>query len=172
MPGLRGWITAAVPREARVVEVGPAGGGLVRCAGGIGPPGSLPVATSDADVVVVAFALPCLERPQELLAEVRRVLRPAGSMVVVGPAPGRSPAELRRAPPRRTLRDGWACPTAVDHPGWMVAAADFAVLGDDRRVFEIPEAPADALAGAGLCPPGAEVAGGFPMGVRRLVARR
>uniref|UniRef100_UPI001C69336E hypothetical protein n=1 Tax=Pseudonocardia pini TaxID=2758030 RepID=UPI001C69336E len=121
--------------------------------------------------------LPRIARPDPLFAEVRRVLRPAGSVVVVVPSPGRTPAELRRGARRADLLAGWPCRTAVEHPGWMLAAADFAVLGDSRAVFAVVDPdPANLVAEAAW--PSTEVrtprrpGRALPVGFRRLVGRR
>lgn len=59
---------------------------------------------------------------------------------------------------RTRIREQWPHRSAVDHPGWLLTAADFAVMGDDRVVFRDPEAPGnsathvDELCGAGLLP--------------------
>jgi hypothetical protein len=83
----------------------------------------------------------------------------------------------------------------LDQTGWLLAAADFAVLGDDRVGFALPLPDAVAvrelterLPAAGLWPPElpaevrAEAAAGLirragpdrvlPIPLRRLVARR
>jgi len=160
IPGLREWVAVAVPTTGRTVWVTPQSPVLPR---------------KEADSVVLDRVLPLLERPDDLLAEVRGVLRPAGSLVVVVPSPGRSPVELRHGVRRRDLLAGWPCRAAVEHPSWLLAAADFAVLGDTRAVFRVPDpAGADLVAEAAW--PTADLRprrpGVLPVGFRRLVARR
>ncbi|GAA0901151.1 class I SAM-dependent methyltransferase [Pseudonocardia zijingensis] len=158
-----------------------------------GTPQALPLRDNAVDGAVLLLALPRLRELDAVFAELRRVLRPAGTLVVVVPsASTRSLAELRTAPVHRT---GWANRSALDQAGWLLAAADFAVLGDDRRTFTLPvpdAAAAEALVAdlprAGWWPPEipaqvrarvtaalARRAGPgreLPLPLRRLVARR
>jgi len=92
-------------------------------------------------------------------------------------------------------RSGWTNRSALDRAGWLLAAADFAVLGDDRNTFTLPLPDATAarelvadLPEAGWWPAGLPVevrervaatlarrAGPgrvLPVPMRRLVARR
>ncbi|WP_433506767.1 methyltransferase domain-containing protein [Pseudonocardia halophobica] len=148
VPGLTEWVGAALPTTGRTVSITSHDPGAVTVADARASPGALPLGDAAADCVVLDRVLPALDRPDALLAEVRRVLRPAGSVVVVVPAPGRSLGELRRGVRRGLLGAGWVCPTAVDHPGWLLAAADFAVLGDVRAVFRAPAELAPLVAAA------------------------
>ena len=89
----------------------------------------------------------------------------------------------------------WPNRSALDRAGWLLAAADFAVLGDDRVGYSLPLPDADAardlveaLPRAGIWPPDlpdavrarafaglTRVAGPgrvLPVPLRRLVARR
>ncbi|WP_345420839.1 methyltransferase domain-containing protein [Pseudonocardia xishanensis] len=161
IPGLREWVSLAVPRTGRTVRL---------------TPESRALPSETADAVVLDRVLPLVERPEELFDEVRRILRPAGSLVVVVPSPGRSPAELRDGVRRRDLLAGWPCRTAVEHPAWLLAAADFALLGDTRAVFRVPDPdPADLVAVAAWPTTGIRPrrsARPLPVGFRRLVARR
>ena len=93
------------------------------------------------------------------------------------------------------MHRGWRNRSALDRAGWLLAAADFAVLGDDRVTFTLPLPDADAaldlvdaLPRAGLWPPDLppevlrRVTAGLarragpgrvlPLPLRRLVARR
>ncbi|MCE0768234.1 methyltransferase domain-containing protein [Pseudonocardia kujensis] len=186
IPGLAAWVGAAVPTTEHTVSITPCTPATVTVTGARASPEALPLEDDVADCVVLDRVLPALERPDALLAEVRRVLRPAGSMVAVVPAPGRSLGALRRGVRRGLLGKGWACPAAVDHPGWLLAAADFAVLGDVRATFEAP-AEVESLVSCGAWPePDASrreaverrvarlAAAGrtVPVGFRRLVGRR
>jgi SAM-dependent methyltransferase len=161
IPGYDEWVAAAVPRQARVVRLGPADTALPREQAGTDRTGTDRTGTDRTgtdrpDTVVLDRVLPRLDRPDALLAEVRDILRPAGSLVVVVAAPSRLPWR----------RGEWACRTAVDHPGWLLAAADFALLGDDRAVFDAPAELPEDLREAGVEPRRRRLA------FRRLVARR
>ncbi|OLT20323.1 hypothetical protein BJF78_35655 [Pseudonocardia sp. CNS-139] len=127
-----------------------------------GVPTALPVTTDAADGLVLMLALPVLRDLDAVFAEVRRVLRPAGTLVIVVPSatPG-TLAEVRHAPLLSAVhRRGWANRSALDNAGWLLAAADFAVLSDDRVPFTVPLpdpgaafALVDDLPRAGLWPP-------------------
>ncbi|MCE3556465.1 methyltransferase domain-containing protein [Pseudonocardia sp. RS11V-5] len=186
IPGLAEWVGAAVPTAGRTVSITPCSPAMVQVAGARASPKALPLDDDAADCVVLDRVLPALDRPDALLAEVRRVLRPAGSLVVVVPAPGRSLRELRRGVRRALLGRGWPCSAAVDHPGWLLTAADFAVLGDVRAVFDAPAELAPLVASGVWPEPEASrreaverrvawlAASGqaVPVGFRRLVGRR
>jgi SAM-dependent methyltransferase len=154
---------------------------------------ALPLRDNAVDGAILLLTLPRLADLDGVFAELRRVLRPAGTLVVVVPsASPRSLAELRTA---GVHRSGWTNRSALDRAGWLLAAADFAVLGDDRRAFTLPlpdAATAHALVAdlprAGWWPPELpddvreRVAAGLvrragpgrvlPVPLRRLVARR
>jgi SAM-dependent methyltransferase len=154
---------------------------------------ALPLRDNAVDGAVLLLALPRLPDLDAMFAELRRVLRPTGTLVVVVPsASPRSLAELRTAAVHRT---GWTNRSALDQAGWLLAAADFAVLGDDRGAFTLPlpdaaaaHALVDDLPRAGWWPPDLpadvreRVAAGLvrragpgrvlPVPLRRLVARR
>ncbi|QJY44426.1 hypothetical protein [Pseudonocardia broussonetiae] len=129
-------------------------------------------------------------------ADLRRALRPGGTLVVVTPSvSARSVADLRwRGVLRPVHRGPWRHRSALDDASWLLTAADFAVLGDDRVPFALPLPDAaaarravDALPAAGIWPDLApdvraelaqrlaERAGPtcrLPVPLRRLVARR
>lgn len=129
-------------------------------------------------------------------ADLRRTLRPGGTLVVVTPSvSARSVADLRwRGVLRPVHRGPWRHRSALDDASWLLTAADFAVLGDDRVPFTLPLPDAaaarravDALPAAGVWPDLApdvraelaerlaERAGPrcrLPVPLRRLVARR
>ena len=149
-----------------------------------------------ADAVVLLLALHRSPDPGQLLARVRRVLRPGGTLVVVTPSVvRRTPRDLLWSRALHPVRRGpWKHRSALDRAGWLLAAADFAVLTDERRGYSVPlpdagAAPSvvDALVVAGLWPGLEHVArarmeqvlarragpGRFlPVPLRRLVARR
>jgi len=171
---------------------GPGLGGRARAL-----PTALPVATNAVDAVCLVLTLPRLRGLDTVFAQVRRVLRPSGTLVVVVPSTSlRTVAEVQLARLLRPVRRGaWPNRSGLDSAGWLLAAADFAVLGDDRVPFAVPlsdaaiaiNAVAD-LPEAGLWPPDlpadvrtrladqlARRAGPgqvLPVPMRRLVARR
>jgi SAM-dependent methyltransferase len=204
------WTASPLASATRVLDVccgsGPLAGELTGRWVGVDPaprPGggpvvagvahALPLRDNAVDGAVLLLTLPRLHALDAVFAELRRVLRPAGTLVIVVPsASPRSLAELRTAPVHRT---GWANRSALDQAGWLLAAADFAVLGDDRGAFTLPlpdAAAAHALMAdlplAGWWPPDLpagvrERVGGWlvgragpgrvlPVPLRRLVARR
>lgn len=159
-------------------------------------PVALPVRTSAVDGIAMLLALPRLADLDGVFAELRRVLRPGGTLVLLVPsAAPRSVAELRLSPALAAVHREWRHRSALDRTGWLLAAADFAVLGDDRVAFSLPLPDAAAardlvaaLPAAGLWPPelpdevrrraqtalvrSAGPGRVFPLPLRRLVARR
>ena len=151
---------------------------------------------NSADAVLLVLALHRSADPAGLLADVRHALRPGGTLVVVTPsAAHRTLTDLRWSGALRPVRRGpWRHRSALDRAGWLLAAADFAVLTDERRTFALPLPDAgaardavDALPAAGLWPdlePSARarltgaLAGRagpgrhLPVPLRRMVARR
>jgi SAM-dependent methyltransferase len=208
------WTASPLANATRVLDVGCGSGPLAgelpgRWIGvdpaarpGAGPvvagvPGALPVRDNAVDGAILLLTLPRLPDVDAVFAELRRVLRPSGTLVIVVPSASlRSPAELRIAPLLAAVhRGGWTNRSALDQAGWLLAAADFAVLGDDRGAFTLPLPDAAAahalvsdLSRAGWWPPDLpadvreRVAAGLarragpsrvlPVPLRRLVARR
>lgn len=177
-------------RSGRVVL----GGGAGRA---VGSPGALPVTSDGVDGVALLLALAVVDDLDGLFAELRRVLRPGGTLVVVVPSvSARSLVDLRwRSTLRPAHRGPWRHRSALDRAGWLLAAADFAVLGDDRVSFRLPlpdraaaARAVDDLTAAAVWPPDldpdartaltaalADRAGpgrALPVPLRRLVARR
>lgn len=171
---------------------GPGAGPRVRAL-----PHALPVATNAVDAVCLMLELPRLAALDATFAEIRRVLKPAGMLVVVVPsATVRTVAEVQLARLLRPVRRGaWPNRSGLDGAGWLLAAADFAVMGDDRVSFALPLPDAATaintvadLPEAGLWPPdlptdvrthiadelACRAAPGrvLPVPMRRLVARR
>jgi SAM-dependent methyltransferase len=158
-------------------------------------PTALPVRTSAVDGIAVLLALPRLPDLDGVFAELRRVLRPGGTLVLLVPsAVRRSARELRLTRALSAVHRHWRHRSALDHAGWLLSAADFAVLGDDRVTFSVPlpdpdaaRELVDALPRAGVWPDLSadvrarsldaliRVAGPgrtLPLPLRRLVARR
>ena len=156
-------------------------------------PLALPLRRNAVDAVCLVLALPSVADVDGLFAELRRVLRPGGTLVVLVPsAVPRTLAELRAASLLGAVhRGGWTNRSGLDKAGWLLAAADFAVLADDRAAFTLPlpdDAAADALVSAlpraGVWPEPVppkvralltRLAGPgrvLPVPMRRLIARR
>ncbi|MEJ3656004.1 class I SAM-dependent methyltransferase [Actinomycetes bacterium KLBMP 9759] len=149
---------------------------------------ALPLRTSSVDGICLLLVLPRLGELDAVFAELRRVLRPAGTLVLLVPsAAPRSLAELGLL--RRVHRTGWTNRSALDRAGWLLTAEDFALLSDDRELFLYPPGPqydpvADtmALSAAGVWPPSPaadvpvhlarRVGQPIPVPMRRIVARR
>lgn len=201
-----GWTADPVREAGRVLELGP-GVLAAELAGrwvGLDPsageararPAALPLATNSVDAVCLVLTLARLTALDPMFAEVRRVLRPAGTLVAVVPSVTLNRgADLRLARLLRPVRRGtWPNRSGLDRAGWLLAAADFAVLGEDRVGFALPLPDPDAairavadLPATGLwpdlpAPVRARLAGelarrtgpgrALPVPMRRLVARR
>jgi SAM-dependent methyltransferase len=161
-----------------------------------GSPAALPLRDNAVDGIALFLVLQRLPDLDAVFAELRRVLRPGGTLVAVVPsAAPRTLAELRLAPLLVPVHREWRHRSALDAAGWLLTAADFAVLTDDRAAFTVPlpDGPAartlvTGLPHAGLWPP--ELPAGvrdkaadalvrragpgrrLPVPMRRLVARR
>lgn len=200
------WATDPLEDLATVIHLRPgrrSGDVLTVTRGATGPAqviargAALPVVTKGVDGVAMLLTLHLLPDLDAAFAEIRRVLRPAGTVVVVVPSVSmRSLAELRHRRLLAPVRRGpWPHRSALDSAGWLLHAADFAVIGDDRVPFTLPIPDAAAarravteLPDAGLWPPAlsvdvrerlaVELAGHagpgrvLPVALRRLVARR
>jgi SAM-dependent methyltransferase len=182
----RAWATAPLSALARVL--------LPRVDDGrLAPPLT---GRNTADGIGLLLALHRIVDVDAAFADLRHVLRPGGTLVVVAPSVSvRSVADLRWRSVLRPVRRGpWRHRAALDDASWLLTAADFAVLGDDRLPFTLPLPDADAarravdaLPAAGLWPdlrsadrvgltaalvdragPGCLL----PVPLRRLVARR
>ncbi|HEX4250105.1 MAG TPA: hypothetical protein VH008_19730 [Pseudonocardia sp.] len=166
-------LRTAAPDPARLVSLrllGPVG----RVGRGEAAPGPssagraeadrLPVRTRGLAGVRATMCLPVVEPLNGLFAELRRVLRPTGTLAALVPSrPGTllvTPRGWR--PLNRALagHPGFRHESARDQLTWLFAAADFAVLADQRRVFWVPipdrvaaEDAVAALVPAGIWPP-------------------
>jgi SAM-dependent methyltransferase len=138
-------------------------------------PSALPLSDNAIDAAVLLLTLPVLADVDAAFAELRRVLAPSATLVALVPsAAPRSPADLRCGL-RAVHRRGWPHRSALDGAGWLLAAADFAVLGDDRRRFTLDHPDEVALRAGGLWPPDGDrrpVPARLPVPLRRIVARR
>jgi SAM-dependent methyltransferase len=147
----------------------------------VGPPATravgradrFPVLTNVAGAVRAVMCLPVVEPLDGLFAELRRVLRPGGTLAALVPS---SPRPIDPGVWRRSTRTacvavrfglaghpGFRHRAATDRLAWLFASADFAVLTDQRRVFSLPVSdPVSAarvvsgLVPAGLWPPDLE----------------
>jgi SAM-dependent methyltransferase len=159
-------------------------------------PTAVPLRDNAVDALAMVLVLPGLPALDAVFAEVRRVLRPGGMLLVA--VPSATPGSLTELAINRAVRPvhtGWRHRSALDRAGWLLAAADFSVLGDERVPFALPLpdaaaalALAERLPAARLWPPDlaepvrAEVAARLarraapgrvlPVPLRRLVARR
>jgi SAM-dependent methyltransferase len=156
-------------------------------------PRALPLRDNAVDALALLLVLPSLPDLDEVFAEVRRVLRPAGTLLVAVPSAGSGPLGAARMV--RPVHAGWRHRSALDRAAWLLAAADFSVMGDERVPFALPLpdsaaalALAERLPAARLWPPDldehtrAAVAARLarhsgpgrtlPVPLRRLVARR
>jgi|SRR5882757_2841860 len=173
------WVTAALAdAEGPIVELrcapsaptshialrktigGGAPGDGVACGGVLGRAEQLPVRTNAAAGVRATMCFPVLEELDKLFAELRRVLRPTGTLVALVPSRPGGPLGMPRA--WRSLNralaghPGFRNASARDHLSWLFTAADFAVLADQRRTFwvPVPDEISAARVVAGLGPAG------------------
>ena len=159
------WLTEVVPPDARVLDLGcgsaPTGDLLrratyvgldlsraeLRLAGARGLPVAqadatrLPLADRAVDVVVCSMALQLLPL-QPVLAEVRRVLRPAGTFVATVPVGRPMPARdaLHWARVLVALRQpslSYPNDAALASPGDELAAAGLTLLSDHAQPFRL-----------------------------------
>lgn len=193
------WAAAPVA-DGPVLEVTGAGRAVLRAtpaepARAVGHAMHLPLRDNAVAGIALTMCLPQLDRLDAVFAELRRVLRPSGTLSALVPSrPAGSLAELRAWWPlgrRPRFRNESAC----DRAGWLLAAADFGLLTDDRRTFWVPLPDGrgaarfvDGLPVAGVWPPDCEEATlrrakerlvryarpgrRVPIPLRRIVARR
>lgn len=127
-------------------------------------PERLPIAHNALAQARIIMCLPALGPLDSLFAELRRVLRPTGTLAALVPSrPRGSLAELRAWWPLNRALAGHARfrnESARDKLSWLFTAADFAVLTDQRRTFWWPvpdtvsaEGVVTGLVTAGVLPP-------------------
>lgn len=122
--------------------------------------GRLPVRTNSLAAVGAVMCLPSVGPLNDLFSELRRVLRPTGTLIALVPSRSAGPLGTTAAgrAVNRALRGhpGFRHEAARDQLAWLFAAADFALMTDQRRTFWLPVAdPPDAVATvAGLVPAG------------------
>lgn len=136
----------------------------------------LPVRTNALAGVRATMCLPALGPLDGLFAELRRVLRPTGTVAALVPSRPGGPLTAPRAwrPLNLALagHPGFRHESARDHLSWLLTAADFAVLADQRRTFwvPIPDRDSAARAVAALVPAGVWPPEVGPERVRRAMA--
>lgn len=147
------WLAAPLRPARRVLDLCCGGGelaghlpegrwlGVGRRQGQVrGSSSAIPLRDNAVDGVALVLTLPHLHHLDAVFAEVRRVLEPGGTLALLVPSASvRSAAELRGARLLAPVRQvPWTNRSALDHAGWLLQAADFAVLGDDRMSFALP----------------------------------
>lgn len=118
----------------------------------------LPLDSKSVPAIALEMCLPALDGLDDLFGEVRRVLRPAGTVAALVPARPTLLTGLTGLTGRRTWRSlerafgarpRFRNESTRDNLHWIFAAADFAVLADRRRTFRLPvpdeAAAADAV---------------------------
>lgn len=112
---------------------------------------ALPIRSASADAVCASMSLPVLTPLPRVLGEIRRVLRPGGTLAALVPSqsglsvPG-ALAWVRVMYTLRALRQPWPTPRARDGLAALLRGAGFHVRSDERRVFTLRLDTPDAAA--------------------------
>ncbi|WND39764.1 methyltransferase domain-containing protein [Streptomyces sp. BB1-1-1] len=112
---------------------------------------ALPVTSASVGAVCAAICLPVVTPLPQVLGEIRRVLRPGGTLAALVPSQsGLSPSGLlgwlRVMAALRAVRQPWPNPQARDGLAPLLGAAGFRVRRDERRVFTLAIESAEAAA--------------------------
>lgn len=112
---------------------------------------ALPVGSASVGAVCAAMCLPVVTPLPRVLGEIRRVLRPGGTLTALVPSQsGLSPfgvlGWLRVMAALRAVRQPWPNPRARDGLAALLHTAGFHIRCDERRVFTLAVESADAAA--------------------------
>ncbi|WAX77476.1 class I SAM-dependent methyltransferase [Streptomyces sp. KMM 9044] len=112
---------------------------------------SLPTASTSVAGVCAAMCLPVLTPLPQVLEEVRRVLRPGGTLAALVPSQTGLTTSgmlgwLRVMTALRAVRQPWPSPQARDGLAALLRDAGFHVRSDERHVFTLAIDSADAAA--------------------------
>ncbi|RPK48025.1 MULTISPECIES: class I SAM-dependent methyltransferase [Streptomyces] len=112
---------------------------------------AIPAASASVGAVCAAMCLPVVTPLPQTLGEIRRVLRPGGTLAALVPSQsGLSPSGVlgwvRVMTALRAVRQPWPNPQARDGLAALLRAAGFRVRADERRVFTLAIDSADSAA--------------------------
>lgn len=112
---------------------------------------ALPLSSGSVDAVCAAMCLPVLTPLPRVLGEIRRVLRPGGTLAALVPAQsGLSMSGLlgwaRVMAATRAMRQPWPNPHVRDGLAGVLRASGFDIVSDERRVFSVAVDTPDAAA--------------------------
>ncbi|QHY94400.1 hypothetical protein SSPS47_04570 [Streptomyces sp. S4.7] len=112
---------------------------------------ALPAASGSVGAVCAAMCLPVVTPLPQTLGEIRRVLRPGGTLAALVPSrSGLSPSGMfdwvRVMTSLRAVRQPWPNPQARDGLAALLRTTGFRVRADERRVFTLAIDSADSAA--------------------------